>query len=174
MKPVPRIHPFTHPAIRINKDQLIDSASALHQPSAKTVEEFTAKAEGMAKTINDTFARRPDLDLLIGPGNLDMMCENHRNHMRFMSSLFLYYEPRVLVETVLWVFRAYRNHGFNLTYWPAQLDNWLSIFRNEMSTEAHAEIEPFYHWMIVNNPAFALLSENQQSDVVPDGHSLAR
>lgn len=92
----------------------------------------------------------------------------------FMSSLFLHYEPRVLVETVLWVFRACRNHGFKLTYWPAQLDNWLSIFRNEMSTEAHAEIEPFYHWMIVNNPAFALLSENQQSDAVPGGHSLAR
>ena len=158
MKPAPGIHPFTHP-IRMNKQQLIDSASALHQPSAKTVEEFNAKAESMAKTINDTFANRPDLDLLIGPDNLDMMGENHRNHMRFMSSLFLSYDPYVLVETVLWVFRAYRSHGFKLAYWPAQLDNWLSIFHDELSPEALAEIEPFYHWMIVNNPAFALLSE---------------
>jgi hypothetical protein len=42
-----------------------------------------------------------------------------------MVSLFGDYHPEVLVETVLWVFRAYRSHGFKLTYWPAQLDMWV-------------------------------------------------
>lgn len=143
----------------MKKEDLLHSASLLHQPSAKALDEFSSKAETMARTINEHFAQRHDLESLIGKGNLDMMHDNHRNHLRFMMSLFSHYEPQVLVETVLWVFRAYRSHGFRLTYWPAQLDNWAVIFRKQLSPDVFDEIYPFYHWMIVNNPAFALLSD---------------
>ena len=50
-----------------------------------------------------------------------------------MSSLLATYSPEVLVNTVLWVFRAYRAHGFNLTYWPAQLDTWVVLLEKHLS-----------------------------------------
>lgn len=148
----------------MKKENLLQSASSLNQPSAKALNEFSEKAETFAKIINEHFLQRHDLESLVGKDNAEMMCDNHRNHLRFMMSLFTHYEPQVLVETVLWVFRAYRSHGFKLTYWPAQLDNWVAIFRKELSADVFDEIYPFYHWMIVNNPAFAMLSDQAISE----------
>jgi len=143
----------------MEKKDLLNTASQLKQPSQKAVDEYSRKADAMAGTLNERLSSRKDITQLIGEGNLDMMYENHRNHLRFMISLFKDYNPLVLTETVLWVFRAYRSHGFNLTYWPAQLDNWVQILKKELSKDCFDEVYPFYHWMIVNNPAFAILSD---------------
>ncbi|MEI7673143.1 MAG: hypothetical protein WCK00_13610, partial [Deltaproteobacteria bacterium] len=66
---------------------------------------------------------------------------------------------------------AYRSHGFQLTYWPAQLDTWVEILQRKLSTEALAEVYPFYNWMIVNQPAFTLLSDSfVLTDTTQTGH----
>jgi hypothetical protein len=143
----------------MNKKELIKSASQLKQPSDETVVEFRSKTDEMTRILNDRLTNRKDINQLIGEDNLDMMCDNHRNHMRFMISLFSDYDPGVFTETVLWVFRAYRSHGFKLTYWPAQLDNLVEIFKSELSRECFNEIYPFYNWMIINNPLFAIISD---------------
>jgi hypothetical protein len=143
----------------MTREELIQSAAGLKQPSPEAVEEFGGKAEAMANILNEQFARRPDIAQLIGEGNLEMMHGNHRNHLRFMISLLGEYNPEVFAETVLWVFSAYRSHGFQLTYWPAQLDNWVEIFKNELSPESFGQIYPFYNWMIVNIPVFANIND---------------
>lgn len=148
----------------MKKEILIKTAAALKQPSAKTIAEFANLADKMATMLNDILSARTDIVQLIGEGNHEMMYDNHRNHLRFMVSLFEDYDPAVFTETVLWVFRAYRSHGFKLTYWPAQLDNWVSIFKKELSQDSFNEIYPFYHWMIVNNPKFAFISDQKMVD----------
>lgn len=143
----------------MKKDDLLKSAELLKKPSSEASAEFSKKSDSMVGLLNQKFSQRTDINQLIGEGNLEMMFENHRNHLRFMNSLFNEYNPVVFTETVLWVFRAYRSHGFKLTYWPAQLDNWVEIFKTHLSTACFDEIYPFYHWMIINNPAFASLSD---------------
>jgi hypothetical protein len=153
--------------MQMKKEDLLKTAQKLAQPSPEALTEFSEKAENMANELNQRFSKRSDLQQLIGEGNTEMMFDNHRNHLRFMISLFSNYEPQVLVETVLWVFRAYRSHGFSLTYWPAQLDNWVDTFKNHLSKSCIEEIYPFYNWMIVNNPYFALLSDEA---IIDDAH----
>ena len=145
----------------MNKSDLIKSAEKLQQPSQAASNEFEEKRELLAAEMNRLMTSRDDLAQLVGEGNILMMEDNHRNHARFMSTVFLYFEPEVLVETVLWVFRAYRSHGFQLTYWPAQLDNWVELFKTHLSAETFKEIYPFYNWMIVNQPVFVLESDHQ-------------
>jgi hypothetical protein len=140
-------------------EDLILSASKLQQPTAEVAAEFSQKRDMLALKINDIFTKRNDIVNLIGENNIPMMEDNHRNHARFLESVFTDYNPEVLVTTVLWVFRAYRTHGFHLSYWPAQLDTWVEIFKKELSKEAFAEIYPYYNWMIINQPAFANLSD---------------
>jgi len=140
-------------------EDLILSASKLKQPTAEVAAEFSQKRDMLALKINEIFSKRNDIVSLIGENNISMMEDNHRNHARFLESVFTDYNPEVLVTTVLWVFRAYRTHGFHLSYWPAQLDTWVEIFKTELSKEAFAEIYPFYNWMIINQPAFANLSD---------------
>ncbi|WP_045218175.1 hypothetical protein [Desulfonatronum thioautotrophicum] len=144
----------------MTRQELIERAGRITAPSPETAREFEAAAPALAAELNRIMAARPDLTALIGPDNTAMMEDNHRNHARFMTSLLWLYDPQILVDTVLWVFQAYRAHGFRLTYWPAQLDIWMQLLEERLSQKAYAEISPIYLFMIIHQPAFANLSEN--------------
>lgn len=144
--------------------QLLKSASKLIQPPASALQEFSQMIDQLTAQGNQTMAQRPDLVKLVGKGNQDMAEDNNRNFARFMVSLFTEFNPEVLVETVLWVFRAYRSHGFQTTYWAANLDIWVEMIRKELSEASFNAIYPFYHWLIVNIPIFVKLTEKNISD----------
>lgn len=148
----------------MNKQFLLDEAAHLPPPSVEAADEYTKKQEHLVAELNLLFSQRNDLEQLIGVGNQAMMEDNHRNHGRFMASFLASFNPEVLVETVLWVFRAYRNHGFQLTYWPAQLDLWLLLMKRELSTKAYQEIEPVYRFMLFHQPTFAALTNPNTPD----------
>jgi hypothetical protein len=143
----------------MNLTYLLQTATQLRQPSAAAAAEFEAAREGLAEELNRRMAARPDLDKLIGPGNLPMMQDNSRNFCRFMGAMFLAYEPAVLAQTALWVFRAYRAHGFHTTYWAANLDTFVELARERLAPATFAETYPFFHWLIVNIPTFVKLSD---------------
>jgi hypothetical protein len=88
-----------------------------------------------------------------------------------MVSLFADFNPTVLVETVLWVFRAYRSHGFQTTYWAANINIWLDMLREELSDETFAAIAPFYNWIIVNIPVFVKLTDEAIAESVKTDES---
>jgi hypothetical protein len=143
----------------MDKQKLLKSASDLKQPSKQCADEFISKGDKLAAEMNKIMTNRSDVKMMVGDNNISMMEDNHRNHIRFLSSVFTSYEPEILVETVLWVYRAYRNHGFNLSYWPAQLDQWVQIFKTELTDECFKEVYPFYNWMIINQPIFVAESD---------------
>lgn len=143
----------------MNKDHLLNTAKDLEQPSAEAAGEFSKKLEMLTEKMNSYMLERPDLAEMVGEGNQQMMKDNHANHARFMDSVFANYEPEVLVDTVLWVFRAYRSRNFSSTYWAAQLNGWMVIYKRELSENCYKEVVPFYKWMQVNIPIFNKLAE---------------
>ncbi|NCD33813.1 MAG: hypothetical protein EOL87_10420 [Spartobacteria bacterium] len=143
----------------MNTKRLMETAGALNTLPAHTTTEYAEQRDAMAAKMNDIMRKRPDLMQLIGADNLSMMEDNHRNHARFMESLFKNYSAEVFVHTVLWVFRTYRAHGFSLAYWPAQLDTWIEVMKESLTPEAFQSIYPFYDWMLVNQSAFTELSD---------------
>jgi len=102
---------------------------------------------------------RADLLEMVGDGNVNMMKDNHANHARFMESIFVQHSSEILVDTVLWVFRAYRSRNFSSTYWAAQLNAWIELYKKELSAECYQEIYPYYNWMQINIPTFNNLAE---------------
>ena len=143
----------------MNQEHLLESAYRIIPPTAAATAEFKAKSEVMAAELSRAMLARPDVDRLIGSGNREMLENNSRNMLRFMGSLFLSFEPVVLVETALWVFRAYRSHGFQISYWPANLDTTVELLREQLSPESFASVYPAFEWLIVHNPAFVELSD---------------
>ncbi len=143
----------------MNKQKLLHAAEALRPVSSIAARNYSDCKDSLAAEVSSILLQRQDLERLIGAGNQAMMEDNHRNHARFIASLLEAFDPQVLVETILWVFRAYRSHGFNLTYWPAQLDAWLRVLPLHLTPEAFSEIEPLYRFMLFNQPAFAALSD---------------
>ncbi len=151
----------------MNLPYLVQSAKKLQQPSAAAAAEFESVRESLAEELSRQMAARPDLEKLIGPGNLPMMQDNSRNFCRFMGAMFLAYEPEVLAQTALWVFRAYRSHGFHTTYWPANLDTFVELARARLAPAAFAETYPFFQWLIVNIPTFVKISDEQLAEPLP-------
>lgn len=145
----------------MNLPYLLRTATLLRQPTAAAAAEFEAARDLLAEELSRQMMARPDLDRLIGPGNLAMMQDNSRNLARFMGAMFLGYEPEVLAQTALWVFRAYRSHGFATTYWPANLDTFVELTRARLAPATFAQTYPFFEWLIVNVPTFVKLSDDQ-------------
>ncbi|MFO8001408.1 MAG: hypothetical protein R6U46_09195 [Marinilabilia sp.] len=143
----------------MDKNFLLKSAETLKQISSESAGEYYQKSDRLIAAMNGQMLQRADLDNLVGRHNIDMMKDNHANHVRFMASIFHSCNSEVLVETILWVFRAYRTHGFSTSYWAAQLNTWMGVLKEVLSEECYSEIHPYYEWMQVNVPVFVKLTD---------------
>lgn len=143
----------------MDQKHLQDSAQQLLQPSIAARDEYTQNKAHLADLVIKKLFSRDDLIKLIGENNQEMLKDNVYNMARFMESIFTNYHPNVLVETILWVFRAYRSHGFQLTFWSAHLNIWMDILSSELSNSTYAELKPFYNWMQINIPVFTHLTD---------------
>lgn len=144
----------------MNKDDLLKTASGLKQVDKAIAGEYALKAEIIVSQMNLLMMQRCDIKELVGEQNLDMMKDNHANHARFVSSILLNFNAEILVETVLWVFRAYRYRGFSTTYWAALLNTWVEVMKKELTTETFRQVYPYYDWMLVNIPIFVKLTDD--------------
>lgn len=142
------------------KDKLIQTAGKLSVPSNETVNQFASQREALVSQCNKLFLKRSDIHQLVGEKNIDMAKDNNHNFSRFMESMFSDYDPEIFVETVLWVFRAYRSHGFKTTYWPANLNIWIDTLKDQLDQTDFDQVYPFYNWLIINIPAFVKLTDN--------------
>ncbi|THB78739.1 MAG: hypothetical protein D6B25_03525 [Desulfobulbaceae bacterium] len=142
----------------MTKDDLVSSAKSL-EFQEKAADDYSEKRGEMVSRVNSKMASRDDIDFLIGEANLEMMKDNHANHGLFIESMLHSYNPEVLVETIHWVFRAYKSRNFHDNYWAAQLNAWCMVIEDTLSEESAKAVLPLYHWMTVNIPQFNALSE---------------
>lgn len=143
----------------MSKEELIRTATNIEQVDAKLATEYSEKREALVEAMNKHMVSRSDVIEMVGENNIEMMKDNHANHARFLESLFHEHNTEVLVDTVLWVFRAYRSRNFSSTYWSAQLNSWVAIYKEALSPECFNAVYPYYNWMQVNIPTFNKLAE---------------
>lgn len=143
----------------MTKSDLLKSAQELNQVGQGMTDEYSSKRDLLVNLMNAQMLERLDIKEMVGADNEDMMKDNHANHARFLESIFLNHNPEVLLDTVLWVFRAYRSRNFSSTYWSAQLNTWLEIYKENLSDDCYQSIYPYYNWMLINIPFFNDLAE---------------
>lgn len=145
----------------MDRSQLIQSTSILQALSGPSLAEYASKRDSLIAQMNTLMLSRPDIQELVGESNIEMMKDNHANHARFMESIFTNFNGDVLADTILWVFRAYRSRNFTTAYWAAQLNTWITLYRQHLSEKCFQEIYPFYNWMQVHIPVFVALSDEK-------------
>ncbi len=153
-------------------EQLVESASRIYSPDPSLIKEYSEKLAMILEKQNKRMLNRKDILDLVGEQNLDLMLDNHANHCRFIQSVIENLNPEILVDTILWVFRAYQSRGFKQTYWAAQLNGWLVVLEEELTPSSFIKIRFIYQWMQINIPHFSILSEAQLKDYLPDHHKL--
>jgi len=151
----------------MTKSALLQTAQLLIQPRKAMADEYASKRELLVNLLNKKMLERLDLNDMVGENNVEMMKDNHANHARFLESVFYSYNPEVLVDTVLWVFRAYRSRNFRSTYWASQLNAWVEIYKENLSENCYKEVYPFYNWMQINIPTFTTLAEEAIDGPIP-------
>lgn len=152
----------------MKKDYLYEKAHGLKTLSKEAIDELDGKKDLFLEKINKTMLSREDIHDLIGKKNIDIMKDNHSNHLLFMMAIFKEFQPKIFVDTILWVFRAYRSRGFQSTYWAAQLHSWMDIYKSELSDKSYEEIFPYYEYMLINIPSFVQISELEIPSVYPE------
>lgn len=145
----------------MDRNDLLESAKKLDQVSEESYKEYSENSESLIFHINNFIGSNPEIQKLIGDNDLNIMKTNHTNHVNFMASIFKQYNPEVLVDTILWAFSAYRNHGFHKDYFKLQLGAWNDILSNNLSDSSFREIIPYYEWIIKNIPACISITEKQ-------------
>ena len=143
---------------------LLSSAKKLPKVSDGSIEQYESKRGLLVSEVNTLMLEREDINELVGKANIEMMKDNHNNHSLFVISILKVPVPELLVDTVIWVFKAYRSRGFHPNYWASQLNDWLTAMEKNLSESAYNEIFPLYNWFIVNIPVFTALSEDTASE----------
>lgn len=147
------------------KERIINTANELPEFTEEAYKEYEATIPKMVSELNDMMLNRSDIELLAGDKiNIEMMKDNHSNHAHFIASILKNFDAEVLVDTILWVFRAYRSRQFHTNYWAAQLNAWRTIIQKNLSEKTTQNILPLYHWMQINIPSFTELSDEQLTE----------
>lgn len=145
----------------MDKKFLLESANKLNVFSEKTAQEYLEKTDQLVAMLNQEMLNRKNIEKIVGSENLEMMKDNHRNHTKFIYSIIKNFDENVLVETVLWVFRAYRSHGFDDNYWSILLSSFVVAIEDIFTLDAKKEILPLYDWMLINIPLFIKVTDNK-------------
>ncbi|MFW6197176.1 MAG: hypothetical protein ACOC5D_07585 [Thermoplasmatota archaeon] len=149
----------------MNKNELIKSAKKLEIPSEKSVSEFSEKKDELAVKQKEMMKENDNLEEVIGEGNLSVMDDNLENMVDFFHSIFEKYEPQVFVNTVEWVFRSYRSHGFKPEFWRVNLETFMKNMDKELNERTFDELVPFVNWIMDHESDFVDLTDEYQKEV---------
>lgn len=146
-------------------DRLQEEAAALFPVSQRDAGAFSRRRETLVGRMNQSVQGGGRLPGLEKEGSRQEMEENHRNHARFMDTVFTLGDPGMLVRTIPWVYRTYVAHGLDPEYFPAVLEEWARLLEDELAGDA-ATLLPVYEWMRVRHPEWLRLSRA----LPPGGH----
>lgn len=147
----------------MDKASLLASAEALTPPSPRAAARLEQVAEQCAEEMTEAMLRLDNLAGVIGEDNQSLMELNHQNHFRYIVSLASLYDPRSFVETVIWVFRTYRAHGFTPAYWEHMLPEATAAVRRHLPEQEAREVLTLYDWLYEHIRDFTRLSDSTLS-----------
>lgn len=140
-------------------EDLIKEAKVKFHVSQAAVSSYEQQKDVMLEIVNKKMTAHHDLSELIGHNPLQMMYDNHLNHINFMINVFKFNSFEMLVRIVPWVYRAYHFHGFSYEYFPVELKTWKHAVKSALdSSEAH-EIIRVYDWLIMQHQRMIALSQ---------------
>lgn len=128
--------------------------SHLPEIPREAVEDYAKNSEAMLEMVNEKLSSREGIAELIGDNSFDMMRDNHENHVRFMTNVFELDNYELMVRTVSWVYRTYKNHGFSYEYFPAELEAWVQAVNQHLGPENAQPIEEVYSFLLDKHSKF--------------------
>ena len=133
--------------------------------SPEAAESFARAADALGRIVAEKLGSTPDLKELIGHNSVHLMHDHLRNHAAFMATVVGINSPELLLRTMPWVYRAYRERGFSYDYFPAEFRAWQQAIREcpELPDPHKAEIVAIYGWLIQHHEDLVRLSRDEET-----------
>lgn len=143
--------------------KLIKEAEKILTVSNESAEEYEKNKDSMLDFVNTEISKRKDLFQLIGGNSLQMMFDNHRNHVNFMINVFKFSLFEMLVKIVPWVYKSYYNHGFLYDYFLVELETWKKAVEKFLTKSSANQIIKTYEWLIEKHEKMIELSKGLET-----------
>lgn len=134
--------------------------SHLPEIPREAVKDYEKNSEAMLEMVNEELSNSEGIVDLIEGNSFDMMRDNHENHVRFMTNVFELDNYKLMVRTVSWVYRTYKNHGFSYDYFPAELEAWMQAVNQHLRPENAKPIEEVYSFLLDNHRKFINMAQD--------------
>jgi len=112
---------------------------------ATIYEEYTP---GMLSDINEQMETLPNIVDLLGGNPIEMMRNNHENHVDFMRNVIKYRQLDLLVQTLPWVYKAYASQGVQHDYFLKELNIWCDVIKKHIPQDYQKPLLDIYGKMI--------------------------
>lgn len=136
------------------------TVSGLPEIPGEAVKDYRNNSEAMLEDVNEELSSRDDITDLIGDNPLELMFDNHQNHIQFMTNIFKLNDYELLVRTVSWVYRTYKNHGFSYDYFQVELEAWIGAVNEHLKDQNATPIREVYFFMLENHREFVDMAQS--------------
>ncbi|MGC8779200.1 MAG: cobalamin B12-binding domain-containing protein [Candidatus Caldatribacteriaceae bacterium] len=127
--------------------------------SQEATSAYEKTKEILLHMVNEKLTEHPHLAELLGSSPLQMMYDNHHNHINFMINVLKLNGFEMLTRIVPWVYRTYHMRGFSYEYFPEELKAWQSAVEKVLDKKSAEEIIPVYEWLLKNHEVMISLSK---------------
>ncbi len=114
--------------------------------------------------VNSRIAGHPDVSRWLGPNDMRLLEDNHRNHHALMSTVFVFSQHSLLFETVPWVYRAYHARKLEWAYFPEAFRAWMDGVQEELPASAASSIRAVYEWLLDSHESFIEMAQSAPQD----------
>ncbi len=141
-------------------DKLLEQARELQAVSNAAVGEYREKRAVLTEHVNNAIGNNPDYLSLAGTNPLQVVYDNHANHIAFMANVFQFGLYEMMLRLILWVYRSYHARGFSYDYFIKELEAWIEAIRENMHENHAREIVNIYAWLLQHHKEFIALSDD--------------
>ncbi len=138
---------------------LINEARALHQVPKEAAVQYEQLKHILLEEVNRVFDAHPEKRRLLGPNSIDLIENNHLNHVNFMSSVFHLNQFELLARVIPWVYHTYHTKGISYDYFPIELDAWSHGIKKNLTAPGTEAILGVYEWIRMRHERFISLAE---------------
>ncbi len=143
-------------------EKIIKEAEKLPEVPLSAALEYTENRKSLVEEVNKELKNQPYLYELIGQNPQEVMLDNHENHFKFMSNVFIFNDFQLMVRTVSWVYRSYHARGFSPDYFPTVINAYIKAVEKHMDPSNASNINKVYGWLLDNHLDFIQLSQTKK------------
>lgn len=143
-------------------ERMLDESQTLFDYDNNKSALYESEIKPMLDYVNHHMKNVGNIHELLGGNTLELMFNNHANHVQFMANVIKYKQSDLLVHTLPWVYKAYHQKGVSYDYFPKELHYWIQAMKRYILDDVKDDFIRIYEQMIAWHDVLIKISESDE------------